>query len=48
MRQTKTDKDYDVTGPDKDGHVAVEWDVDTNIIWLSKEVGSEGESGDST
>jgi len=31
----KTDKDYDVTGPDKDGHVAVEWDVDTNIIWLS-------------
>jgi len=31
-----TSRNYDVTGPDSDGDISVEWDCDTNIIWLSK------------
>jgi hypothetical protein len=31
-----TSHSYDVTGPDNDGELGVEWDVDTNIIWLSR------------
>ena len=31
-----TSRGYDVSGPDKDGDMCIEFDVDTNIIWLAR------------
>ena len=33
---TMTGKGYDVNEPNKDGDISIEWEVDCNIIWLSK------------
>jgi hypothetical protein len=31
-----TSRGYEVTGPDKDGDMCIEFDVETNIIWLTR------------
>ena len=31
-----TSRGYDVTGPDNDGDMCIEFDADTNIIWLTR------------
>ena len=31
-----TSRGYEVTGPDRDGDMCVEFDVETNIIWLTR------------
>ena len=31
-----TSRGYEVTGPDKDGDMCIEFNVDTNIIWLTR------------
>lgn len=32
----KTHRDYDVTGPDKDNEMCIEWDENRTMIWLSR------------
>ena len=31
-----TSRGYDVSGPDSDGDMCIEFDVETNIIWLTR------------
>jgi hypothetical protein len=31
-----TSRGYEVTGPDKDGDMCIEFDTETNIIWLTR------------
>lgn len=33
----KTHRNLEVTGPDKDNEVCIEWDRDSTMIWLSRE-----------
>ena len=33
----KTHRDYEISGPDKDGEIELEWNNENNRIWLNKE-----------